>query len=460
MAMLKKTEEETPVVYPIKCPYCFKTFAPDDVHFRAASPRHYAANQQTGERVLREDSIVDRNLADYYRQFGRQAPRRFPVIAPKGGVSGDEYIGLAVGGDPVSYRDGVLCSVRDEFGNDSDKRLCPYCHNDLPKSAGYTKSYTIAFAGDTAVGKTVYMTTLINRLQFLDDGFKSMLMPLTGAVSDKYETYYFTPMYREGLLPEHTHVNEVVEPLIYEFRVGINKINGDNVADKTVTLTFYDVAGDGIKNAEYVNTRARHLKYADAFLYMVDPMQTGAAQRLAALNTNASADYILGRGDAVKILESFFTQDIDFKDKPTAIVLTKSDLLRSTETTQRYFSRESSIYRQCEHKGYLDMQQVEVINSEVHNFFGITAPLFRKNVDFMFNNVGYFAVSALGGPTETVKVDNIDRKKIASGIPQEIRVEEPFLWILAQLGIIPDKPPEEHKQKQTGGGLFRKLFSK
>jgi GTPase SAR1 family protein len=453
----KKPETAEQTVWPIKCPYCFKCFDPGDVHFRAASMKHRAVSPQTGETVIREDSVVDRNLADYYRQFGRQAPRRSPVIAPNGGVTGDEYIGLALGGEPVSYKDGVLYSVVDEFGNETEKRLCPYCHNDLPKSAGFTKSYTIAFAGDTAVGKTVYMTTLINRLQFLDDDFRSMLMPLTSAVADKYETYYFTPMYREGLLPEHTHVNEVVEPLIYELRVGINKVNGDNVADKTITLTFYDVAGDGIKNADYVNTRARHLKYADAFIYMVDPMQTGAAQRLAALNANAGADYIIGRGDAVKILESFFTQDIDFKDKPTAIVLTKSDLLRSTSTTQRYFAPDSIIYEQCVHKGHLDSEQVEKINSEVHNFFGLTAPLFRKNVDFMFNNVKYFSVSALGGPTETVEVDGIDRKKIANGIPQEIRVEEPFLWILSQLGIISDKAPEAPKQNT---GLFRKLFSK
>lgn len=452
----KKADGTASEIYPIKCPYCFKCFDPSEVHFRASAPKHYVTRQPDGEREIREDSVIDRNLADYYRQFGRQAPRRFPVIAPNGGVMGDEYIGLAQG-DSIEYKDGVMYSVRDEFGNETSKRICPFCHNDLPKSAGTVESYTIAFAGDTAVGKTVYMTTLINRLQFLDDGFRSMLMPLTSAVSDKYDTYYFTPMYREGLLPEHTHVNEVVEPLIYEFRVGISKVNGDNVADKTITLTFYDVAGDGIKNAEYVNTRARHLKYADAFIYMVDPMQTGAAQRLAVLNSNASADYIVGRGDAVKILESFFTQDIDFKDKPTAIVLTKSDLLQSTETTQRYFDRDSSIYKQCEHKGYLDTAQVETVNGEVHNFFGITAPLFRKNVDFMFNNVKYFAVSALGGPTETVNVDGVDRKKIMNGIPQEIRVEEPFLWILSQLGVISDKPPEE---KQSGGGLFRKLFSK
>ena len=458
----KRPEPEAPVVYPIKCPYCFKSFEANEVHFRASSPKHYAVSPQNGERVIREDSIVDRNLADYYRQFGRQAPRRFPIIAPAGNVTGDEYIGLALGGEPIEYRGGVMYSVKDEFGNESEKRLCPFCHNDLPKSAGYTKSYTIAFAGDTAVGKTVYMTTLINRLQFLDDGFRSMLMPLTSSVSDKYDTYYFTPMYKEGLLPEHTHVNEVVEPLIYELRVGINKVNGDNVADKVITLTFYDVAGDGIKNADYVNTRARHLKYADAFIYMVDPMQTGAAQRLAALNSNAGADYIVGRGDAVKILESFFTQDIDFKDKPTAIVLTKSDLLKSTESTQRYFDRNSTIYEQCSHKGYLDTEQVEKINGEVHNFFGITAPLFRKNVDFMLNNVKYFAVSALGGPTETVNVDGIDRKKITNGIPQEIRVEEPFLWILSQLGIISENAPEE-KPKNTekkSGGFFKKLFSK
>ena len=456
----KKPEvQEVKKTFPIKCPYCFKTFETEDVHFRATGPKHYVMDPRSQEKVIREDGVIDRNLADYYRQFGRQAPRRYPVIAPHGGT-GDEYISIASGYEPITYRDGVMYAVKDEFGNETEKRLCPFCHNDLPKSAGFVKSYTIAFAGDTAVGKTVYMTTLINRLQFLDDDFRSMLMPLTSAVSEKYDTYYFTPMYNKGLLPEHTQVSEVVEPLIYEFRVGINKVNGDNVADKTITLTFYDVAGDGIKNADYVNTRERHLKYADAFIYMVDPMQTGAAQRLSALNSNAGADYIEGRNDAVKILESFFTQDIDFKDKPTAIVLTKSDLLRSAGVGgTRSFADDSIIYDQCIHKGSLDDAQVKKVSDEVHDFFGMTAPLFRKNVDFMFNNVRYFAVSALGGPTETVNVGGTDRKKIVNGMPQELRVEEPFLWILSQLGIIPEKQTDDEKAAKKPG-LFRRLFSK
>ena len=90
MITKKKTDSTAQTVFPIKCPYCFKCFDPGDVHFRASSPRHRVVSPQTGETVIREDSVIDKNLADYYRQFGRQAPRRMPVIAPNGGVSGDE----------------------------------------------------------------------------------------------------------------------------------------------------------------------------------------------------------------------------------------------------------------------------------------------------------------------------------------------------------------------------------
>lgn len=439
-----KNIPEVPEIYPIKCPFCFMEFSHDSVHFRASSAKHTVVGQ-SGDRAIREDPIVDRKLVTYYKQFGRQAPRTFPAIDPTGKENGDDYVKL-LDESSVEYKDSMLYAVTDQFGNKTDKRICPFCHNELPKSAGKNRSYTIAFAGDTAVGKTVYMVTLINRLMYLHDDFNSLMNPLTGSVSDKYNKVYYNPMYKEGLLPEHTHVNEMVDPLIYEFKVGVHRENGVLVADETVTLTFYDVAGDGIKNEDYVNTRARHLKYADAFLYMVDPMQTGAAQKLVALNEGARSDYIEGRGVALQILQSFFTQDIAFENKPTAVVLTKSDLLKSTSEQTRYFNPESNVYRQCEHRGYLDMIQVDSIDQEVQQFFDIADKLFKKSVNLMFNNVKFFAVSALGGPTRNKKINNVDRKAIVGGFPQEIRVEEPFLWVLAQLGIIPDTPPAHPKK--------------
>lgn len=452
-AKANKNQPEAPEIFPIKCPFCFMEFDHESVHFRAATSKHEVI-ASNGERNIREEHIADQKLVTYYRQFGRQAPKTYPAIDPTGKENGVDYVKLLNEGS-LEYKDSMLHAVTDQFGNRTEKRICPFCHNELPKSAGRNRSYTIAFAGDTAVGKTVYMVTLINRLMYLHDDFNSLMNPLTSAVSDKYNRVYYNPMYKEGLLPDHTHVNEMVEPLIYEFKVGIHKENGTNVADKTVTLTFYDVAGDGIKNEDYVNTRARHLKYADAFLYMVDPMQTGAADRLRAWGgddegNNAKANYIEGRGEALQILQSFFTQDIAFENKPTAVVLTKSDLLKTTSENAMYFSPESNIYHQCEHRGYLDIIQVDSIDQEVQQFFDVADKLFKKSVNLMFNNVKFFAVSALGGPTRNEKINNVDRKAIVGGFPQEIRVEEPFLWVLSQLGIIPDAPPEPAKKK----GLF------
>ena len=448
-----------PTVYPIKCPHCFMQFSHDKVHFRAATTKHYdtrVVNKPggitTNETVLREDTVVDSNLVAFNRSFGKTIQRTNPVIDPTGNSVGPEYIKLSADEDALGYKNGVLAQVKDEFGYESTKRICPYCHNLLPKTAGYARSYTIALAGDTAVGKTVYVTTLINRLMNLHDGFRAMLTPLTPDVNTNYNNNYYKPMYIDGELPHHTGLTETMEPLIFQFDVGVDE---NLIPEHSIALSFYDVAGDGIKNADYVDSRARHLRYADAFLYLVDPLQTGAALRIAALNQHAKGDFIEGRSGALQTLTSFFVQDIPFKEKPTAIVLTKSDLLRTNDNSIG-FPPESNIYKQYEHPGYLNMTEVDNINSEVMDFLDQNDRQFKRYVSMSFLKVKFFAVSALGGPTKTVEIDGVPHKKIVSGSPQEIRVEEPFLWVLNQLGIIHDTPPEDKNK----GGLFSKIFGK
>ena len=138
--MAKQKVIET-VIYPIKCPHCFMEFEHDKVHFRATTARHYEVrmtNSPTGqvrENILREDSVVDTNLVNFNRAYGKATQRTNPIIDPSGESVGSEYVKLMSEGDAIKYEKGVLASVKDEFGYESNKRICPFCHNLLPKKA-------------------------------------------------------------------------------------------------------------------------------------------------------------------------------------------------------------------------------------------------------------------------------------------------------------------------------------
>lgn len=110
-------------------------------------------------------------------------------------------------------------------------------------------------------------------------------------------------------------------------------------------------------------------------------------------------------------------------------------------------------------KGYLELDEIDRISNAVRDFFTIADEHFKNVIELMFEDYKYFAVSALGGPTEKImSPDGKEKgKKLVSNVVTPYRVVEPFLWILYRLGIIDDHeyiaPPEPVKKT-----FFEKIF--
>lgn len=456
------------MAYLIKCPYCFHDpYDCDLVHFRAATTRHYAVSNIPGaptDRVI-ETMVEDKKLISYYKKFQKKPSPTKPVIDPKGNDYGPEYIKLSGSEDALHYdENGILDKVIDEFGETSTTRLCPFCHNELPKFAGRAQGYNISFAGDTAVGKTLYMNVLIHELKRIAPKFHAVMMATNAEIEKIYRTKYEIPLFPQtndipAVLPQHTDKDTLIEPLIYEL---VFKDHNNEFGNKVVTLSFFDAAGEGMHDGEYINTRARALMNADAYLYLIDPLQTESAERIMHNNNEAVNNFVRGRDSAANILESFFAAGIDYSNVPTAFILTKSDIVKSSDEMRALLGDDNPIfYDYTYNRGYLELDQIEKINNAVSDFFSIADVFFKEVVELMFKEYKFFAVSALGGATEKIYGPDgreTGGKKLVSDIVTPYRVVEPFLWVLYKLGIIDDHeyvaPPVIPEKK----GIFKKLF--
>lgn len=407
-----RKQEEAPIKkkFPIVCPHCFNKFSPDEVMFRAAHSR-----EDDEGYCLQEDE----RLNAYLERFGLEGsdeleavidPLQFPE-ANKG------------------YVDEVLISLRDKYNVETKKRLCPYCHNDLPYSAGRAPSNIIAIIGASQVGKSVYMASLIHTLETVTaHNFEAACMPINSETSRRFRSQYMDPLFAQNTLIESTQKERKQEPFIYQFKF-------KDTSKAPLSLVFFDVAGEGMVEEEYLELYANHIKNAEAILFLVDPLQLSTIRtkiRLGQEEGDFTSQYQESRDVVVTLAENFIGRQEEGRTPiPTAIVVTKSDMLESLATEDgQYISKDSSIFKNYTHKQYFDLEAYETINDEVKHFIEQVDLAFMDAIEVHFNNVSYFAISSLGQNPVNGYLE---------GVIQPMRVDEPFLWLLYKLGYIEGK---------------------
>ncbi len=403
--------EEEPVIkkFPIVCPHCFNKFSPDLVEFRAT---HYKEDDE--EYCLQEDE----RLSHYLEKFGLEGSDEMEaVIYPK--LFPEEN---------KTYIDEVLISIRDKYNIETKKRLCPFCHNDLPHSAGRAPSNIIAIIGASQVGKSVYMASLIHTLETVTaHNFDAACMPINSDTSRRFRSQYLDPLFAQNILIESTQKEKKQEPFIYQFKF-------KDPSKAPLSLVFFDVAGEGMVEEDYLDLYANHIKNAEGILFLVDPLQLSAIRNKILLSQGSTSGdftskYQESRDVVVSLGENFIASGEDGRTSiPTAIVVTKSDMLEKlAQEDEAYLKSNSNVFYNYEHKGYFNLNEYENINGEVKRFIEQVDLAFLDAVEVHFNNVGYFAVSSLGqNPVEGR----------LQGVIQPLRVDEPFLWILHKLGYI------------------------
>ncbi|GIP32010.1 hypothetical protein [Paenibacillus sp. J2TS4] len=405
----KKTEvKERPPYYSIVCPYCFSKFEPDAVVFRAAHTKEH-----DDEFTLQEDE----KLNAWRRKFNLSQPDMEAVIEPH-----------TIPEENQIYSENVLVAVTDRYGITTRRRLCPNCHNELPILSGKVPSNIISIVGASQVGKSVYMTSLIHTLQTSTaSNFGAACLPLSAEISRKFRQNYLEPIFERGMMLESTNPNEQQEPFIFQF-----VFKDDRQAP--LTLVFFDVAGEGMVERDYLDIYAAHIKNSSGILFLVDPLQIRTIRDKIRLSAGEEEGEFASRYDeprevVISLFENFIAHQQGSKtDIPTAVVLTKSDMLQYLkEEDSEYIRPNSNVFRNFIHKGHLNKSEFENIDGEIRRFIEKVDRPFQDAIDVYFQNTAYFAVSALGS-------NPVNRK--VTGVISPVRVDEPFIWLLHKLDYI------------------------
>jgi len=402
-------EPVKPLYYDIVCPYCFSKFHHEKVVFRAA---HHREDDETFH--LQEDD----KLNQYRAKFGLAPIDELEAWIDPSTIADENKL----------YSDNVLVGISDRYSVMTRNRLCPECHNDLPVTAGKYPSNIISIVGATSVGKSVYITSLIRTLQRVTAGnFEAACLPLNNSISRRFRDEYEIPLFESGNLFEATATTKRQEPFIFQF-----VFKNDDRAP--LTLVFFDVAGEGMTQKDYLQLHASHIKNSAGILFLVDPIQIRAIREKMIYQMGENPGKIVGLADeprevVISLFEDFISQQENSKTNiPTAVVLTKSDLLHALSSDEgEYIQSNSNVFRNVIHRGFLNINEFENINGEIKRFLSKVDIPFVDAVDVYFKDTAYFAVSALGSNPVNQQVN---------GIISPIRVDEPFIWLMYKLGYI------------------------
>ncbi|GGD59352.1 TRAFAC clade GTPase domain-containing protein [Paenibacillus nasutitermitis] len=406
----KKPEaKQRPLFYDIVCPYCFSKFTPEDVVFRAAHSREDDEDYALGE---------DEELNKYRERFGLDSVHDMEAVLRPQDVPEEHRI----------YSDHVLIGINDRYGELTRRRLCPRCHNELPVTAGKVPSNIISIIGASQVGKSVYMTALIHTLQNTTaNHFDAACMPLNAEISRKFRTNYEEPLFERGDLLASTQKEKMQEPFIFQFVF-------KDVTKPPLTLVFFDVAGEGMVEQDYLGLHGQHIKNSAGILLMVDPLQIRSIREKIRMNLgDKPGEWVSQYDEPRDVVLTMFGDFIAYQennktDIPTAVVLTKSDMLHSLKDEDgEYIKSNSNIFNNIVHRNFFNLTEFENIDGEIRRFIEKVDRPFKGTMDVYFKDTAYYAVSALGS-------NPVDQK--LQTVVSPIRVDEPFIWLLYKLNYI------------------------
>jgi hypothetical protein len=322
-----------------------------------------------------------------------------------------------------------------DCGGDTGARACPRCHTPLSTTFVGSDSPLVGMVGNKGSGKTVYLTVLNHQLQGevrrrFDADIRLAGDRQGGASStEEYLAEYHRFLFEDGRLfsPTAQAADNRKEPLVLEWRQPRTRFG--RTTYRTTTLSFYDTAGEDLKNQDDVHSQT-YLGVANGLIVLLDPWQlpgvrdhldvpdaavTGAERPLDVLQRvtellRASGGVRAGKAIKRPIAVAFAKMDALFP------ILAPSDPIFAPPSTAPGYDEEGG-------------QAIdEYVRALLHRF---GADAIDSHLRSNYQDFRYFAVSALGAQPD-YKGTRIDPRGV-----QPFRVEDPLLWLLYRLGVLP-----------------------
>ena len=242
---------------------------------------------------------------------------------------------------------------------------------------------------------------------------------------ERWERDFFTPLFMKRTVLQPTQPAaidaQVKAPLIFR----LTWVQGN--VERALNICFFDSAGEDMTSFTAISTHNRYICRADGIIFLLDPLQIPDLRpklhktALPPIDTKASPERI------VVLLRRLFEEQLHLSSTssakvPIAFTLSKIDMLFPL------LDPGSALCRPAEHNGYLDLDDVQGVSTEVENY--LRSWIDSNFCDFMnasFPVHHYFGVSSLGSEPDA-------HNHLSTVSPR--RVEDPFLWLLYKLGMI------------------------
>lgn len=377
----------------LTCPFCFRLFSLQDIRFRCMRPTC------TGKAP---DSVYAHARNYEATQMGR-------VLVPR-----KRRFGMP------------QAATCDTCKEESTTRLCPYCHFELPHDIGQTDQRIIAIIGGRNTGKTHYIASLITRLKYEVGGnFDFTVQMLDENTQDRWERDFHTPLFIKRTVLQPTRPAgidaQVKAPLIFRLTWSHSNIG------RALNICFFDSAGEDMTSFTTMSTHNRYICQADGIIFLLDPLQIPSIRqqlpsvKLPTTDSRASPEHIV-----VLLRKLFETQQNLRATQPAKVPIAFT--LSKVDTLFPLLDRGSALHRPSEHLGYLDLDDIQGISTEIDNYLRSWINVnFCNFVHASFATHQYFGVSSLGREPDV-------HQRLSTVSP--LRVEDPFLWILYKLGLI------------------------
>jgi Double-GTPase 2 len=356
------------------CPYCFSQITPRNVLFRCINP-----------------VCAGKKLAPRVPLIG------FPQVA--------------------------IC---DTCNTESYRRICPNCDFELSSDLGLVDQQLIAIIGGRDTGKSHYIAALIHKLQHeTGQNFTFSLRFIGDNTQKRWEDDFETPLFVRRSILQSTKPGyidaSVKKPLIFRLTMT------SHGRKRALNISFLDSAGEDMRSQDALDLQVPYIRDASAIIFLLDPLQISSVRQLLPgvglphQSQEANPEAIVGRVCELIRSHSHLAPTRKIKT-PIAFTLSKIDALRSI------LPPDSALLRNSEHFGYLDIDDVKNVHTEIANDLRSWISYnFCQQIDHDFETYRYFGVSSLGSPPDK------DGHLISIN---PIRVEDPFLWILQQFDLI------------------------
>jgi GTPase SAR1 family protein len=302
---------------------------------------------------------------------------------------------------------------------------------ELPQTTGDCRNLIFAVIGASLVGKSHYIAVLINELQKrVGPALGILLEPVNDRTIRRYREYFYDPVYRRGEVIVRTVTaiadNRVQFPLMYSLSFHGRGFLDTQKIRKTVTLAFYDTAGEDLDDQDIMSTVNKYIYRADGIILILDPLQLGVVR-----------DQLDGRTP----LPERRTETLDIITRTTNLILAGRRLKPSARVPtplaiafSKFDAVESLVDPQFQlraspnHIAGFDKADAAAVNGEMQSLLSQwDGDDILHQVRLRYPRHAFFGMTALGcNPHGTNRIPHV--------LPR--RVEDPFLWLLHHHGLI------------------------